>query len=181
MSSFDDKVFDYIKNGGSGGSSSDVTFPVGMRIRLGNGVSVPSTGTWELVGIYGQYSYTESDIVHNVDFLGKSIIDSVKTNDAISSASSSNWHYTSILGSNNYTITTTFGSYQNDLSNSLYNLNATIPYNDSTTYFIHNTDTQVTFAGLDKGIACQVRVSITDPSKVSVSDENLSYEYRRTA
>ena len=52
MSTFVDKVYDYIKNGGSGGSGYS-SFPVGMRIRLANGVSVPSIGTWELVGIYG--------------------------------------------------------------------------------------------------------------------------------
>ena len=143
--------------------------------------SSSDVGTWELVGIYGQYSYTESDITHDVDFLGTSIIDSVKTNDAITSGSSINWKYTSILGSDNYTITTTFGSYHNDLSNSLYNLNATIPYTDSTTYYIHNTDTEVEFQGLDKGIACQVRVSITDVSKVSLSDSKLCFEYQRTA
>ena len=159
----------------------DLFYPVGISIKLANGVSVPSTGTWELVGIYGQYSYTSSDIVHNVDFLGTSIIDSVKTNDAIDSGSSISWFYTSLLGSDNYTITTTFGSYQNDLSKSQYNLNATIPYTDSTTYFIFNTDTQVSFEGLGKGIACQVRVSITDLSKVSVSDDGLSFEYKRSA
>ena len=48
MSTFEDKVYDYIKIGGG-----DSSFPVGMRIKLANGVSIPSTGTWELVGIYG--------------------------------------------------------------------------------------------------------------------------------
>ena len=45
MSSFDDKVYDFIKS----------FYPVGSRIRLGNGVSVPSIWTWELIGIYSTY------------------------------------------------------------------------------------------------------------------------------
>ena len=54
MSTFDDKGYEYIKNA-TGGGESDISFPVGMSIKLASGTSVPSTGTWELIGIHGQH------------------------------------------------------------------------------------------------------------------------------
>ena len=134
-----------------------------------------------MVGIYGQYSYTESDLIHYVDFLRTSIIDSVRTNDTIASGSNLEWNYTSLLGSQNYSITTTFGSYHNDLDDNLYVLNAQIPYTDSATFYIKQGATEIEFEGQGKGIACQIRASITDLSKVSLSDDGLSFEYQRTA
>ena len=186
MSTFDDKVFEYIKSASGGGG--DGTYPVGMRIRLANGVSVPSTGTWELVGIYGPYTYTEDDysgnnsINHYVEFLGKSIIDSARTNSTVSSGDV-NWQYNSLLGQDNYTITTIFGS----------NINEDVSHDFSQTSHITNgTYTYETIIGLSDifiipetgsncAYCCQARAEITDVSKVPITDDNLSFEYQRTA
>ena len=160
MSTFEDKVLEYIKNGGGGLS-------VGMCIRLANGVSVPSTGTWELN--------------HWVDFLGTSIIDSVRSKETI--ASEANWHYDNLLGSENYHISTTFVTYLNesDPTKATYtkefNLN-----NGTTTYNVKQTSSSMTISNTNnEGINCAVRVLIRDISKVSVSDDNLSFEYQSTA
>ena len=185
MSTFDDKVFEYIKSASGGGG--DGTYPVGMRIRLANGVSVPSTGTWELVGIYGHYTFTENDrnshsIIHHVDFLGKSIIDSAKTSGTIE-AGTIDWQYNSLLGQDNYTITTIFGS----------NINEDVSHDFSQTSHITNgTYTYETIIGLSDifiipetgsncAYCCQARAEITDVSKVPITDDNLSFEYQRTA
>ena len=184
MSSFDDKVFDYIKNGGSGGSSSDSSFPVGMCIKLAHGVSVPSTGTWELKGIYGRYNYEDdSKLEHWVEFLGASMIDNVRSKETIDSEVS--WNYDDLLGEDNYAITTPFGTYLNESSEisstsytSEFNLN-----NGTTTYTGTSQSTKMTITNTDsKGIVCAVHVLISHTSKVpEISSDRVFYEYQRTA
>ena len=173
MSSFDDKVYDFIKS----------FYPVGSRIRLGNGISVPSIGTWELVGIYGRHTYEDDNNLHHwVDFLGESIIDNVRSKDVI--ASEVSWDYDDLLGESNYAISTPFGTYLNessDISSSTYtsefNLN-----NGTTTYTGNLTSSKMTISNTDgKGINCAVNVLISDVSKVSLSDSKLCFEYQKTA
>ena len=183
MSTFDDKVFEYIKTGSGGGDGS---FPVGMRIKLANGVSVPSTGTWELVGIYGPYEYDENDIKHYVEFLGKSMIDTVKTDKTVSNDTEVSWTYNDLLQDGNYTITTIFGSYLNEqdpsLSGNTYVIDAKLS-NGTATYQMETQQQQIiiTPKADGYGVYCQIRAVISDLSKVSLSDDNLAFEYQRTA
>ena len=176
MSTFEDKVYDYIKNGGA--------IPVGMRIRLGNGVSVLSTGTWELKCIHGRYNYEDdSNLEHWVEFLRASMIDNVRSKDTIESEVS--WNYDDLLGEGNYAITTPFGTYLNessDISSSSYRSEFNL-YNGTTTYTRTSHSTKMTISNTDsKGIVCAVHVLISHPSKVpQISDDKLSYEYQRTA
>ena len=76
-----------------------------------SGTSVPSTGTWELVSIHGQHYYDDVMFYHWVDFQGTSMIDSVASKGDITSDIEASWNYDDILGSGNYNITKTFGSF----------------------------------------------------------------------
>ena len=181
MSTFDDKVFEYIKNASGGGGGSDISFPVGMSIKLASGTSPPSTGTWELKGIYGQHYYYDGTFYHWTDFLGTSIIDSVQSIGNISSGYVTTWSYDNILGSGNYKITTTFGGYLNEDPVNGPNVMDAYLSNGGITYCISQKSSLMTFSGEGKGVNCQVRADITDVSKVTVSDDNLFYEYQRTA
>ena len=147
-----------------------------------NGVSVPSIGTWKLVCIHGQYKYDDDTLEHWVDFLGTSLMDSVRSKDTV--ASEVQWNYDDLLGADNYSIATTLGTYLNeydDISSTTYssefNLN-----NGTATYGGKLTSHDMTISNRDsKGINCAVRVLITDLCKVTVSDDGLSFEYQRTA
>ena len=178
-------MYEYIKNA-TGVGGSDSTYPVGMCIKLANGTSVPSTGTWELVGIYCPYSNIENSITHYDDFLGKSIINTAKTDVMASSSGNATWTYDSLLEKWNYTITTIFGSYLNEtdpsLSGSTYVIDGKLS-NGKDTYQMETHEEQITITPKSDGygLYCQIRAVIKDPSKVSVSDDNLSYEYQRTA
>ena len=172
--SFDDKVYDYIK------SNVDGPFPIGIRVKTSK--DPPSTGTWTLVGIYGTHTYTDS-VTHWMDFLGTSVLDCARGKSLLSSGSTTSWNYNSVLGSGNYTVTSIFGCYLNsNPTQSDYDINGSLS-NGSTTYSVSLGNNTVTFnPGSGSGGAnAQTRITITDLSKVSISDDGLSYEYERTA
>ena len=157
--SFDDKVYDYIKNNSGGGG--ETSFPIGTRLKISQGNSPPETGTWNLVGVYGTYTWTDNDITHRMDFLGTTIIDSARGNVSLDENTSTSWDYDSVLGSGNYNITTVFGTI---------------------TYSICNDGNSIaiSFSGSTTGVYWQARVVITDPSQISITS-GLTYEYERIA
>ena len=177
--SFDEKVYDYIKNNSGGGG--ETSFPIGTRLKISQGNSPPETGTWNLVGVYGTYTWTDNDITHRMDFLGTTIIDSARGNVSLDENTSTSWDYDSVLGSGNYTVTNLFGSLFNSKAiQSDYNMYAGI-YNGNTTYGFQLEDNTITFtAGNTKGgVGMQARIVVTDPSQISITS-GLTYEYERT-
>ena len=76
---FDNKVYEYIKEGGGGSSESlsfDDVYPVGSIVRIST-KTPPSQGTWEFTGVYGNVydDDTSSQVILNTfHFKGKSAI-----------------------------------------------------------------------------------------------------------
>ena len=55
MSTFDDKVYEFIKDASGGGGSFDTVYPVGSCVSC-NSINIPFTqGKWTLVGMRGLY------------------------------------------------------------------------------------------------------------------------------
>ena len=179
MNSFDDKLYDLIKN--NSGGDDEVTITVGMRIKTNK--DPPTTGTWKLVGIYGTYTYSDS-VTHWMDFIGTTVLDSARGSSLLQAGTNATWNYDSILGSGNYTITSLFGSYLNsEPTQTTYNIYGSIN-NGTTTYSITLENNSISLSpgtGSSGGVSGQARIVITDLSKVSVSDDGLVYEYERTA
>ena len=150
-----------------------------MRVKTSK--DPPSTGTWELVGIYGDYSYTEDDVDHEMIFLEKSVIDCARTGKTEDTEVT--WNYDSVLGSGNYNLATIFGCYINSSASSPTHGLSALLSNGTTTYTIkdHSAVTQSLDSSSDGGYA-QTRLIITDLSQVTISDgDDLAYEYERTA
>ena len=169
--SFDNKVYDYIKSVGD-------VFPVGMRLKLSS-KEPPSTGTWKLVGIYGEYSYTEDDVIHDLVFIGKVVIDCVHSGSTTNTEVS--WTYDSIFGSEDYNINSVFGCYINTAATTEnHTLSASLS-DGTTTFSIKNqsrTITQTLDSSSD-GAYAQIRINLTYLHQITISDDGLSYEYER--
>ena len=126
-SSFDDKVYDIVKNVNVDLSEIDdkidelkneisevkkeldEMYPIGMKICLKGSCTL--SGTWELVGINGTYDYEDNDFIHKMTFTGKFVEDQVTikhfnyskdTNDREFGTNNLSW--STVLTSGNYTI-----------------------------------------------------------------------------
>ena len=127
LSSFDDKVYDIVKNVNVDLSEIDdkinelkneisevkkeldEIYPIGMKICLKGSCTL--SGTWELVGINGTYDYEDNDFIHKMTFTGKFVEDQVTikhfnyskdTNDREFGTNNLSW--STVLTSGNYTI-----------------------------------------------------------------------------
>ena len=102
MNSFDNKVYDYIKNNETGGESGEVGTIIRKSTR-----TPPLTGTWKLRGVYGNKIITSERLEHNFQFLGDYIIDAIRITEDVPDMNNM-IYLDNILGS--YTVITPIGA-----------------------------------------------------------------------
>ena len=181
---FDNKVYEYIKEGGGGSSESlsfDDVYPVGSIVRMST-KTPPSQGTWEFTGVYGNVydDDTSSQVILNTfHFKGKSAIVISRWITSHSGGTDFNDHF----GQNNYEIKSVLGMH--GASNES---NGTIYYaydKDGKVFRVRISNDQNIFLEFDtsKGAVTDYTISsvikITDINQVPLQD-GLSFEYKRT-
>lgn len=175
MSTFDDKVYEIIKNEAG---LYDELFPVGSVVKR-KSRTPPGIGTWKIIGVYGSKSYTEvpyNGVFHNIDFNGNVATDTILIE--VESRSSFTFTYDkfdlSRITVPDLFISTTSPNTTGSIVDSAGNT-VTISI-DSFTITITKT------AGQPKTIYAIVRLDLKDDETFTGSFfDGLSFEFERTA
>ena len=179
-SSFDDKVYDYIKDN----SVFDDLFPIGSVVRRRKG-SPPTKGTWKIQGVYGNHVVTGDTVNHYMSFEGKFVSDFVLVNP--SSNQGISLDYTPLLGSNfKYII-----PEQLLMNTEPSNVFTAGLYTDQQqrlglTYYLNSTQAiMLTKPAGTYGLSFAMRIELTGDleslPEAIFNDENIFVEYLRTA
>lgn len=180
-SSFDDKVYEVIKNESG---LYDELFPVGSVVRR-KSKTPPSLGTWQLLGVYGSINAEDSMnyVEHRMILNGKFVIDNMMC----STQNAPVIKFDNYLGTDNYTLIRSFDSFAGDsLTSMVYNCFDNATGDNHNKFMVYTHYSNKDYASLTKyqcdddcKFQSTLLLQINDLSRVPEND--IVFEFERTA